>query len=125
MKKVLFLFMLIVVASKIKAQSLQTQTFNNVLIHSVDTLPGDYFSKMYFNRTSDSLKKAHYPLHLFTDSEKSRLFLNQYAYDCMPIAKLSGYSKMPIIKPNINSKMPILYLDDPNKRLKLKTGLKP
>ena len=125
MKKTLYILMLIVVASQLKAQSLQTQPFNNLLAKPFSKLPNDSFSKKYFDNRFDSLKTTHYSQQLFANSEKSIRFSNLYAYDRMPVAKLRGFSKMPIIKPNINSKMPIVYLDDLNKMLNLKTEPNP
>jgi hypothetical protein len=120
MKKIFFLFMLIIAAPQLKAQSLQTQTFNNLLIHSIGKLPDDYFSKKYFNKPTDSLKTTNHSQQLLADAEKEKRFLNQYVYDRMPIAKLNGYSKMPVIQLYINSKMPVINPDDANRVLQLK-----
>ncbi len=125
MKKTLFLFVLIAAASQLKAQSLPTPLFNNLLVPQFGNLSSDYFSKNYFNKTSDSLKTAKHYQQLFMEDEKNKRFLNQYAYNPMPVVKLNGYSKMPIIKLDINSKMPVINPDKNDLLLSNPLGTKP
>ncbi|GAB2971555.1 hypothetical protein GCM10027049_01400 [Mucilaginibacter puniceus] len=107
MKKLLFLFMLMGVASLVRAQAkFELKPFNK--------LPESFYKKYNFT-LPDSLTRLmpQTPSKVnpqMIDSTKPNLN-RQYAYNPMPVVRMEGRSNMPIVKMQGNSKMPVINPD--------------